>query len=283
MKPGLKTKSRIGHTVREFPFISFALILIPSILVFSACSKDRGSTLSQIKKAGQITVAVEGTYPPFSFYSKDNELVGFDVDVAKEIALRLDVVAKFVTVEWSKMISGLNAGEYDCIIASMAVTEARKKHVAFTEPYYYSSAQLIVRAESTFNHPTDLKGLTVGVVAGTTYEADAKQLGAGPILLYKDDYQCLHDLHLGVLDGVITDKVLGAYLENINRYQFKLLNPPLRQEKVAVAIRKQDDALLRKLNKILKAMHKDDTLNSFISKVAQGDYNVVDPVGSENP
>jgi polar amino acid transport system substrate-binding protein len=226
---------------------------------------------------------VEGTYPPFSFYSKDNELAGFDVDVAKEIALRLDVTAKFVTVEWNKIISGLNAGEYDCIVASMAVTEARKKYVAFTEPYYYSSAQLIVRADASFNQPTDLKGLTIGVVSGTTYEADAKQLGAGSILFYKDDYQCLHELHLGVLDGVITDKVLGAYLENIGRFQFKLLNPPLRQEKVAVAIRKQDDALLRKLNKILKSMHKDDTLNGFISKVAQGDYHVGDPIGPKKP
>ena len=171
------------------------------------------------------------------------------------------------------MIPELNAGTYDCILASMAVTEERLKEVAFSEPYYYSDAQLIVRADAPFNHPNQLKGKTIGVVAGTTYETDAKQLGADPILFYKDDYQCLRELHLGVLDGVITDKVLGAYLKNIGQFKTKLLGPPLRHEKIAVAFRKEDDALIRKVNKILKAMHKDGTLNRIISKVAQGSYN----------
>jgi polar amino acid transport system substrate-binding protein len=263
----------ICNTTRLRIINSATFLLIPAILIFSACFNASESTLSQIKDAGKITFAVEGTYPPFSFYSKQNELVGFDVDVAKEIAKRLDVEAEFVTVKWSKMISGLNAGEFDCIVASMAVTDDRLKLVAFSKPYYYSSSQLIVRSDASFQDPKDLNGKTIGVVAGTTYEADAKRLGANPILLYKDDYECLQQLHQGVLDGVITDKVLGAYLKNIGQLQTRLLGPPLRQEKIAVAFRKQDVALLRTVNKILRAMAKDDILNTLISKVAQGNYS----------
>ncbi len=262
------------------------VLLVVSILAFLllyACSRDSDSTLSRIKNTGQICFAMEGTYPPFNFFNSKNELVGFDVDVAKEIAARLDVKAKLVRTKWSEMIPKLNAGEFDCILASMAITEERSKYVAFSEPYYHSGAQLLVRSDAAFQHPTDLKGKTIGVVADTTYEADARQLGADPILYYKDDYECLHELHLGVLDGVITDTVFGAYLKNIGKFDTKRLGYPLRKEKIALAFRKQDDAFIRKINKILKSMHKDGTLNSFISKVAQGGYNGGHFVSSEKP
>ena len=270
----LKSKNCVQNS-QKISNITAALLLFATLLflILPACSKDNGSTLSRIKKTGQIRFGVEGTYPPFNFYNGKKELVGFDVDVAREIALRLHVEPVFVDKEWGKIIPGLNTGEYDCIVASMAVTEERLKQVNFSEPYYYSSSQLIVRSDAAFQNLEDLKRKTIGVVAGTTYEIDAKKLGADPILVYKDDYQCLHELHLGILDGVITDKVLGAYLKNRGQFKTKLLGPPLRQEKIAVAFRKDDDALLRKVSKILKAMHKDGTLNSLISKVAQGGYN----------
>ena len=283
MKLVSRAKDRIDNRTCLRLNLSSIFLLILSILFLSSCSGDSSSSLSRIKSAGQICFAVEGTYPPFNFFNSKKELVGFDVDVAKEIATRLGVKAKLVPTKWREMIPKLNAGEYDCILASMAITDERSKQVAFSAPYYHSGAQLLVRSDATFEHPADLKNKTIGIVAGTTYEADAKQLGANPILYYKDDYECLHELHLGVLDGVITDKVFGAYLKNIGKFDTKRLGPPLRKEKIALAFRKQDDALLRKINKILKSMHKDGTLNIFISKVAQGDYNDGDLVGSGKP
>ena len=239
--------------------------------------------MARIKKAGEIRLAMEGTYPPFSFYNKKKELAGFDVDVARAIAERLGVEARIVTTEWDAMIQGLIAGDYDCILASMAVTEERQKQVAFSEPYYYSGAQLIVRRDSAFQRPADLDGKTIGVVAGTTYEQDARQLGVRRLLFYTDDYQCLHQLHLGVLDGVITDTVLGAYLKNIGQFKIRRLGLPLRKEKIAVAFRKQDDSLLRKVNKILAEMHADGTLSRFMAKVAQGGYNDCSFTAPKNP
>ena len=88
------------------------------------------------------------------------------------------------------------------------------------------------------------------MVGGTTYENDAKLLGASRIRLYKNDYQCLHKLHMGVLDGIITDTVVGLYQMNIGKFDIKCLGTPLRSEKVAVAFRKEDEALLKKVNKI---------------------------------
>lgn len=88
---------------------------------------------------------MSGGYPPFNFYSDTNELVGFDVDVAREVAARLGVALKPVTTEWSGIIEGLRSGVYDGILGSMAVTEDRLKVVNFSTPYYYSGAQMMVK------------------------------------------------------------------------------------------------------------------------------------------
>jgi polar amino acid transport system substrate-binding protein len=114
------------------PTIFWAILfLIIAFVLNQGCSTDKGDSLARIRKTGQISFAMEGTYPPFSFYTDKNELVGFDVDVAREVAKRLGVKAKIVTTEWSTIIQGLRSGDYDGILASMAVIEERLKLVAF--------------------------------------------------------------------------------------------------------------------------------------------------------
>lgn len=248
-------------------------LMIMSLLLFLSCTSDKDDSLTRIRNSGEISFAMEGTYPPFNFYNDKNELVGFDVDVAREVGKRLGVKVRLVATEWGNIIQGLRSGAYDGILGSMAVTEERMKIVAFSVPYYYSGSQLMVRKDAPFKCPADLKGRTIGVVGGTTYEKDAMLLGASRIRLYKDDYQCLRKLHMGVLDGIITDKVLGLYQMTIGKFDIKCLGVPLRREKIAVAFRKEDDNLLKKVNKILEAMSKDDTLDNLIKKVALCEYN----------
>jgi polar amino acid transport system substrate-binding protein len=249
------------------------LLIMISFVLFAACSTDKGDSLNRIRNAGQIRFAMEGTYPPFSFFTDKNELVGFDVDVAREVASRLGVKVKIVTTEWRSIIQGLQSGVYDGILGSMAVTEERMKYVAFSVPYYYSGAQLMVQSNALFKSPTDLKDQTIGVVGGTTYENDAKLLGTTRLRLYKDDNEAIYDLHKGALDGVITDKVVGCYFMSSGQFDIKRLGTVLRSEKVAVAFRKEDRALLKRVNEILETMHKDGTLNDLIKKVALGKYN----------
>jgi polar amino acid transport system substrate-binding protein len=253
---------------------SILVFLMASFALFPACSADKGDSLTRVKKAGQILFAMSTGYAPFSFYNDKKELVGFDVDVAHEVAKRLGVELKIVITPWSGIIDGLQSKAYDGILGSMAVTEDRLKVVNFSIAYYYSGAQLMVRKDAPFKSPSDLKGATIGIEAGTTYEKDAEVLGAGDIRLYHDSYKALVDLQKGVLDGSITDKVAGIYAMNVGKLEIKPLGASLRNETIAVAFRKEDDTLLKEVNKILKAMHRDGTLNALIKKVAGGEYNV---------
>ncbi|MFZ5989735.1 MAG: transporter substrate-binding domain-containing protein [Bacillota bacterium] len=114
-------------------------------------------SLERVKKAGKISFAMSGGYPPFNYFTENDELTGFDVEIGKEVARRLGVEYEPVTTDWSGILEGLRSGRYDGIFGSMAITEDRLKVVDFTDPYYYSGAQLIVRNDSKINSPDDLK------------------------------------------------------------------------------------------------------------------------------
>lgn len=240
--------------------------IIVTLLSLSACSEKEKDSLTRVQDAGEISFAMSGGYPPFNFYNDQNQLVGFDVDVAREVARRLGVRLKPVTTEWSGIIEGLRSAAYDGILGSMAVTQERQNVVSFSVPYYYSGAQVMVKKDSSYTDPEQMDGKTVGVVTGTTFAEDATRLGAGDIKLYKDDTQTLTELQNGVVDGVITDRVVGVNAMNSGKFDIVMLGSPLRSEEIAVAFNKKDDTLLAKVNTILKAMHDDGTLSEFSRK-----------------
>ncbi|PKM80210.1 MAG: hypothetical protein CVU89_14590 [Firmicutes bacterium HGW-Firmicutes-14] len=114
-------------------------------------------SLERVKKAGKISFAMSGGYPPFNYFTDEDELTGFDVEIGKEVAARLGVEYEPVTTDWSGILEGLRSGRYDGIFGSMAITDERLEVVDFTDPYYYSGAQLIVRDDSSISGPEDLK------------------------------------------------------------------------------------------------------------------------------
>lgn len=114
-------------------------------------------SLDRVKKAGKIKFAMSGGYPPFNYFNDKEELTGFDVDIGKEVAKRLGVSYEPITTDWSGILEGLRSKRYDGIFGSMAISKDRSEVVDFTDPYYYSGAQLIVRNDSKINSPDDLK------------------------------------------------------------------------------------------------------------------------------
>lgn len=252
--------------MRRFTALYLALISLFIVVSVCGCSQQEKTGLEKVKDSGEVSFAMSGGYPPFNYFNKQNELVGFDVDVAKEVAKRLNVNLKPVTTEWSGIIEGLRSGIYSGILGSMAATEQRKMVVDFSTPYYYSGAQMFVRSDSPYTSPEDLKDKAIGLVTGTTFEQDAKNLGVSDIRLYKDDTHTLTELSNGVIEGVITDRVVGVNAMNSGKFKIKPLGSPLRKEDIAVAFRKEDKTLTEEVNKILKQMHEDGTLTEISKK-----------------
>lgn len=240
---------------------SFFLLFAALLLTFNLTAM--GSTLEEIYETNEISFAMTGQYPPFNYMERD-QVVGFDVDVAREIAERMNVEPEFVTTAWDGIIPGLRAEHYDTVLGSMAITPERRENVNFSIPYYYSGAQLVVREDSDIDSVEDIAGHTVGVVLGTTFEEDARELDA-ELNLYEGDNETMMELDSGRVDGVITDRVVA--IEFINEgFDVKMVGDLLRRETMAVAVREKANDLLVELNLILFDMHQDGTLSQISEK-----------------
>lgn len=214
-----------------------------------------------------VSFAMSGAYPPFNYINVFGELEGFDVDIAAEIASRLDLEPEYVTTAFDTIIGGLQAKRYDTILGSMAITPQRSEEVNFSDPYYISGAQLLVRSDSDIKDYTDLDDARIAVVVGTTFEEKARELpGVAEVVLYEGEEQTLQDLNIGRVDGVITDRLIGLYMTEDLGFDFVLAGDLLYEEIIAVALHKDHTELLEAVNQALADMIADGTYEEISIK-----------------
>lgn len=240
-----------------------------------------GEVLDRVMSNNKLVVASDANYPPQSFLDENNELQGFDIDVAREVSKRLGVEIEFVTPDWEVIVAGKWGGRWDLSIGSMTPTAQRAKVLDFPAVYYFTPASFVVHQDNTtIKSVADLNGKTIGLCGGCTYEwyllknlvIDAEgappfeyQVTAGEIRSYADDAMHFEDLKLG--DGVRLDAVLTA-LPNIQAaiergYPMKVVGEPVFFEPLSLAIDKGDPEFGTKLTAIIEAMHADGTLTKF--------------------
>ena len=258
---------------RRISLIMATLMLL--MVMLTACggntTESGDNSLQRVLDAGKITVVGSGGYPPFNYFDENGNVVGFDVDVGKEIADRLGVELDYVTSDWDGLVEGLRNKRYDGILGSMAITEKRLEVVSFSDPYYYSGAQLVVRKDSGITDPSQMEGKTIAVATGTNFVGDAEDLGA-EVSLYQDDNATMLELINSRVDGVITDRLvaLQAMNEISGGDELELSGEILRLEEMGIAINKEDVALIEKINEILSEMREDGTLTSISEKWQNG-------------
>lgn len=125
--------------------------------------------LARIKAAGVIVMSTDGAYPPQSELKPDGTYVGFDIDVGAEIARRLGVDLQLTEPGWDVITAGSWGGRWDFSVGSMTITSPRQEILDFTRPYYFTPAQMAVRADLGYDSLDDLAGKTICVGAATTY------------------------------------------------------------------------------------------------------------------
>lgn len=254
--------------------LSAFLVVALSILVLAACGgseeketsgKDETNVLEKIKESGQMTIGIEGAFPPFNYFDENDELVGFDVDIAKEISKRLGVEPEFVPTPWDTIIGGLQSNKYDVIISSVAPTEERKAKVDFTDSYYTTGVQLFTTEDSDITEVPQIKGRVVGVATGTTFAEEAEALGA-EVKFYENDFLIFQDLANGRIDAVITDKAVGNRLILEQNYPFKAVGDLLYEEQPGITLNKNQEEFKEELNRILAEMKEDGTYEEISIK-----------------
>ncbi len=219
--------------------------------------------------AEPFRVALTGKYPPMSFYDGEGELTGYDVDVSREIARRLDRPVEFVATEWASILAGLQAGRYDAIIGSMAITPERSEAVLFSAPYYVSGAQLFVRENdaAVYSSLADLEGRAIGAVTGTTYQRTVETEYPGiEVRTYQGEPDIFQDMTSGRIDGFVTDKFVGLYNAKRAGESFVPAGPLLYDERIAIPVTKSSGELLKGIDAALADMETDGTLDELKRK-----------------
>ncbi len=229
----------------------------------------------------KIRIGVEGAYPPFSSIMADGTLVGFDIDIANALCAELGAECELVPQDWDGIIPALLARKYDAIIASMSITEERKKKVAFTNKYYNTPAKFVRRKGSGIEISMEgLKGKTVGVQRATTHDnfITGEFGDSVDIKRYATQDEAYLDAVAGRLDLLLADSVAmeDGFLKSDQGADFEFVGPSYSEVKyfgegAGIAVRKKDQDLVDLLNKAIDAIRANGTYEKINGKYFEYD------------
>lgn len=250
-----------------------------------------GETLDRVTGKKAMVVATNSGWPPQSYLDDNNEMVGFDIDVAREVGKRLGVEVSFETPDWATLTGGRWQGRYDLGVGSVTPTKARAQVIDFVGIYYYSPYVYVVHKDSEAKSVDDLKGKIIGVETATTsedfvnrrLEIDAPglppieyKLEPGEVRTFADSMLPFDDLRLG--SGVRLDAVIAPEQTALNAikngYPLRVIDGEYAfREPLVVIAEKTDPEWTKKVGEIIAEMKKDGTLATLTTKWYGKDYS----------
>jgi polar amino acid transport system substrate-binding protein len=210
----------------------------------------------------KIVVGLDDNFPPMGFKDEKGELVGFDLDMAREAAKRLNIEVEFKPIDWNAKEAELKGKRVDALWNGLTITEERKQNIAFSAPYMENHQIIVVKAGSPIKAKADLEGKVVGVQDGSS-AVDAVNKEADLAAKFKelkkfgDNVTALMDLSTGRLDAVVVDEVVGRYYTAKKAGEYAVLEDNFGTEEYGVGFRKEDTALVEAFDKALGEMKTD--------------------------
>ncbi|WP_455915121.1 transporter substrate-binding domain-containing protein [Pantoea agglomerans] len=217
--------------------------------------------------AEPLRFASNANNPPFEFLTAENQLVGFDIDLAKALCDRMQKQCIFTNNTFERLLPSLKFRRYDAIISGLDITDERKKTVEFTQPYFMNSGTLVARA-GLYSNIEQLKGKRIGIGAETTQQAYLMTAWPEIITVAYDNYQnALLDIRNGRLDGIFGDTLAVQELLKTNPHLAKV-GDPITDSRffgsgLGIAVRKGNTELRDSLNQALQSLKDDGTLEKL--------------------
>ena len=282
---------------RWLTLVAVVLVIVAAVAVVAGCGSSSSSSNSSPSAAASMTptqaftkilghaptgmaatiaqndnfVAVDDPdYPPQSYINTKGKLIGFDVDVANRLSQILGVPVTIKPVPWTSVLSGIPVGRFNVSIGSMTITSDREKSMAFSVPYYYTQAQVIVKQGSPLlTTAASLKGKTVGVGTGTTYAQFLGTIKGVSVKNYATDADTFPDLKNGRLNAVMTADLTAAQAIS-SGYPFVFSGKPYYYEPLAFSTQKGQADWVALLNYAVNKMHADGSLTAMAKKWYHG-------------
>lgn len=229
-------------------------------------------------KADTLNVGMSGGYFPFTFVKLD-ELQGFEVDFMNAIAAETGDEVNFVTMSFSGLIGALDSGRIDTIANQITITPEREAKFAFSQPYVYDGAQIVVKSgnESTIDSVEDLSGKTVAVNLGSNFEELLNELpNADQIDIRTYESNIAQDTALDRVDAFVMDRVSSAQLIAESPLPLALAGKPFSEIRNALPFRNDEDgkALRDRVDTAITVLRDNGTLAEISRKWFGSDITV---------
>ncbi|WP_352418443.1 ABC transporter substrate-binding protein [Proteiniborus sp.] len=259
--------------------IVLTLVLAIIAIIFTGCSKETGSvkdegiktSLDKIKDSGKIVLGTSPDYPPYEFHKeingKDN-IVGFDIAIAEEIAKDLGVKLEIKSMEFGGLLADLKTSKVDFVLAGMTPDAERAKEVDFSNIYYNAEHGLVINKKDIdkYKEIADLKGKNIGVQKGAIQEDIAKeQIESPQIKALGKVSNLMLELSTGKIDAVVVEQpVAQAYVKNNDALHATDIVFKDEDGGSAVAVRKENEELLEAINKTIERLMKENKIEEFV-------------------
>ena len=256
-----------------------ALMLLASTSLLAACgggaaedSSATGSEVSEIKET--LVMGLDDTFAPMGFKDESGEIVGFDVELAKEVAERLDVEITFQPIDWAMKETELASGNIDMIWNGYAITPERAEKVLLSEPYIVDAQSIIVLKDSAIETKADLEGKLVSTQQSSSsvdkiMEDESGIFGklGGDLVLYPSNNNAFSDLESGRVDAIVVGEVYGRYyMKQSGKDIYRVLEDNFGEDEMAVAFKKNNTELQERVDAALADMKEDGTFDEIYDK-----------------
>ncbi len=252
--------------------VSILLASLAAATLFTACGKKPEAPAAAAPAAAQaIVIGLDDNFPPMGFRDDKGELVGFDIDLAREAGKRIGVEVQFKPIDWSAKEAELTGKRVDVLWNGLTITEERKANILFTTPYLENHQIIVVTEKSPVTTKAQLAGKVVGVQDGSS-AVDAIQKDADTaksikeIKKFGDNVTALMDLSAGRLDALVVDEVVGRYYTAKKPGEYRVLDENFGTEDYGVGTRKDDTELMAKLQKAMDEMKADGAAATISTK-----------------
>lgn len=253
-------------------------ILLISVMTLSLISP----LIARADGARPLRIGIEAAYPPFAYKTSEGKITGFDYDIGNALCEEMKVKCQWIEQEFDGLIPALKVRKLDAVLSSMSITEERLKSVDFTTKYYNTPARLAMKEGAVINDPlSDLKGKKVGVQRASTFDRYASQVlvPAGvEVVRYSSQNEVFLDLAAGRLDATLADvvNINDGFLKTDSGRGFALAGPAFTEknyfgEGKGIAVRKGDEALVKRISIALAAIRKNGKYKAVQDKYFQFD------------
>lgn len=235
--------------------------IIAIIIMLSIASITTGCG----KKSDELVLATEAGFAPYEYY-KDGKIVGVDIDIAEEIAKRLNKKLVVKDVSFDFLINEVKSEKADFAAAGISITEERKKEVDFTDEYTVSNQVVVIRKDSLINTFDDIKNKKIVAQLGTVADLYvSKNYKDATLITHKKYLQAAEEVKAKKADCLIMDELPAKEIVKKNS-ELKIMDNILFQDKYGMVVKKGNDELRKQINEVLKSMNEDGTIEKLILK-----------------